>query len=171
MEHPLVVALFESPAAASRAAKALHAAGFSDEALSIVASNQEAEGDLARSLGASPGVDIEDSRPAARLAELGARLIAAVALVMPGIGPIVAAGPFAAEAGEAAGHLAGGLAAMLRGAGLDEGRATAWERQVEQGAVLIGVHVVSGDPDAVSALVRGEGARDVAMASWPPGVK
>ena len=61
--------------------------------------------------------------PAARLGELGGQVLAAIAVVMPGIGPIVAAGPLSAGLGEAAGHVAGGLASALKNAGVPAERA------------------------------------------------
>ena len=48
------------------------------------------------------GVELEQSRPAAIFGEIGGQMLAAIALVMPGIGPIVAAGPLAAELGKMA---------------------------------------------------------------------
>ena len=98
---------------------------------------------------ATPGVDLEDSRPAARLGEFGGLVLAAIALVMPGIGPIVTAGPLAAELGEAAGHLAGSLASVLKSAGLPQERADALQREVARGAVLLGVHITPPDVDRV----------------------
>ena len=76
--------------------------------MSIVARSHDEEGALARAADASPGSEIEDSRPASRLGELTAHFLAAIAVVMPGIGPIVADGPLAAGLGEAAGHVAHG---------------------------------------------------------------
>src|SRR3712207_4372458 len=120
MRHPLVLALFDDPAAAAAAARALRGLGLPRERVSIVARSHDEEGVLARASDASPGAEIEDSRRASWLVELGAHVIAAVALVMPGIGPIVADGPLAAGLGEAAGHLAGGISKTLTRAGLDE---------------------------------------------------
>ena len=60
-----------------------------------------------------PGFGLEDSVTAARIGEIGAHLVSAVALVLPGIGPIVADGPLAAGLAEAAGHVAGGIARTL----------------------------------------------------------
>jgi hypothetical protein len=95
--------------------------------MSVVSRNHDEAGALARELDATPGVDIEDSRPAARLGELGAHVLAAIALVLPGIGPIVSAGPLSAGLGEAAGHAAGGVASVLKGAGVPEAEAEALE--------------------------------------------
>ena len=73
--------------------------------MSVVAQTHADAQALAEGMDATAGVDLEDSRPAARLGELGGRALATVALVMPGIGPLVAAGPLAAELGELAGHM------------------------------------------------------------------
>jgi hypothetical protein len=118
MAHPLVVALYPSASAAAAAARALHAAGITRDAISVVARTHDEEGALAEQMDATPGADIEDSRPAARLGELGGQVLAAIALVLPGIGPIVTAGPLSAGLGEAAGHVAGSMASVLAGAGV-----------------------------------------------------
>ena len=166
MSHPLVLALFDDVAAAAVAARAVHDLGVGRDRLSVVASNHDVEGALARTFDASPGAEIEDSRPAARLGELGARVLAAVAIVLPGIGPLVAAGPLAAEFGEAAGHVAGGVASVLREAGIDEGRAVMWQERIALGAVLLGAHVDAGDPGDVKRALDGAGASDSVQASW-----
>ena len=90
--------------------------------ISIISRNHDEETALAADVGGTPGVEIEDSRTAARFGELSGYILAAMALVLPGIGPIVAAGPLAAGLGEAAGHAAGGVASALSGAGVS-GRA------------------------------------------------
>jgi hypothetical protein len=166
MSHPLVLGLFEGPAAAAAAARTLHANGLDNERLSIVAATHEAEGELAREIGGSPGAEIEDSRLAARLGELGAHLVAYVAVVLPGVGPIVAGGPLAAEFGEAAGHVAGGIAGVLREAGVDEGVATMWQARVDAGAVLLGAHVAAAEADGIEAVFRESGALDIVRAEW-----
>src|SRR5215207_3762970 len=140
MSHPLILALFPNPAAAARAARAVHALGVTREQISVVSRSHDEEGALAEQMDATPGADIEDSRPAARLGELSGQVLAAIALVMPGIGPIVAAGPLSAGLGEAAGHVAGGLASALKSAGVPADRAEHIQRDIEQGGVLLAVH-------------------------------
>src|SRR4029453_2063417 len=115
VSHPLVLGLFSTPAVGADAAGALHALGIPRESISVVAHTHADAQALADRMDATAGVDLEDSRrarqalsdrrdatagggledsrPAARLGELGGRVLATVALVMPGIGPIVAAGP------------------------------------------------------------------------------
>ena len=71
MSHPLVLALFPTAPAAAAGARALHGLGIAREQISVVSRNHDEAGALAEQMDASPGADIEDSRPAARLGELG----------------------------------------------------------------------------------------------------
>ena len=167
MSHPLALALFPDASTAAEAAGALHALGITREHISVVAHNHADARALADRIDATPGVDLEDSRPAARLGELGGHVLAAIAFVMPGIGPIVAAGPLAAELGEAAGHLAGSLASVLKSAGLPQERADALQREVARGAVLLGVHVAPPDVDRVRDSLAAAGATQLDMLTWP----
>ncbi len=167
MAHSLVLALYDG---ADRAASGAHAArelGIGPQQISIVARNHEEEGRLAERIGATPGADIEDSRFAARLGELSAHVLAAIALVLPGVGPIVASGPLAAGLGEAAGHVAGDLSTILEGAGVTSERAERYERAVRGGAILMGAHVRDNAavPAVCQALER-HGATEVTVAEW-----
>lgn len=167
MSHPLVLALYQSADGAALGARAARELGLPAQQLSVVARNHEEEGRIADEIGATPGADIEDSRLAARFGELSAHLLAAMALVLPGVGPIVASGPLAAGMGEAAGHVAGDLSAILSGAGVSTDRADRYERAVEGGAILLGAHV--GDatlvPRVCQALER-SGGTEVTVADW-----
>jgi hypothetical protein len=166
MPHPLVLAVFDTAASAAAAARALHEIGVPRDRISVVARNHEEEGVLAEQMEATPGADIEDSRPAARLGELGGQVLAAIAMVMPGIGPIVTAGPLSAGLGEAAGHVAGSVASVLSGAGLPHDRAAALQQAVESGSLLLGVHASTSDAEAIRTAMRSAGAQEVHTASW-----
>jgi hypothetical protein len=166
MGHPLVLALFDTRSSAAGAARALHAIGVDRAHLSVVAKTYDESDVLAHELDAAPGADIEDSRAAARLGELGGLLVAAIALVLPGIGPIVTAGPLSAEFGMAAGHAAGSLSTVLARAGVTRDDAAALQAAVEKGAVLLAVHARADDLDAVRAAVAQSGARRIAIAEW-----
>ena len=167
VSHPLVLGLFSTPAKAADAAGALHALGITRESLSVVAHTHADAQALADRMDATAGVDLEDSRPAARLGELGGRVLAVVALAMPGIGPIVAGGPLAAELGEMAGHVAGSLASMLTAAGLPHERAEALQRDVARGAVLLGVHTAAADVDRLRESLTAAGATEIEIVIWP----
>jgi hypothetical protein len=90
-----------------------------------------------------------------------------VALVVPGIGPIVANGPLAAGLGEAAGHLAGGLGKALERAGLPHRDAEMWEQRVKAGGVLIGAHVHDTSTERLAEALRSSGASLITVCQWP----
>jgi hypothetical protein len=165
MPHPLVLALFQDRPTATEAAKRLRRLGFEKEDLSVVAGTHDLQGQLAEEMEATPGVEIEDSRPAARMGEIGGHVLAAMAIVLPGIGPIVSAGPLSAEFGEAAGHMAGHIATVLQHAGLPQAQAASWQRRVARGALLLGAHVRAGNPEAARQALE-EDAVEVALAQW-----
>jgi len=63
------------------------------------------------------------------------------ALAIPGVGPLIAAGPvLAALSGAAAGAAVGGLTGALIGLGIPELEARAYEGKVRGGNILIAVH-------------------------------
>lgn len=169
MSHPLILALFRDRSSTAVAARAVRALGIDAGSLSILARSHEDEGEIAEAGGGTPGVEIEDSRPAARLGELSGFILAAIASVMPGIGPIVTAGPLAAELGEAAGHVAGSVSSMLTRAGLSPAHASEWQARIEAGEVLLGVHVRTSSEEAVCAVLQSHGAEKVARAQWHNG--
>src|SRR5580704_11190600 len=138
MSHPLVMALFPDRAAAESAARGVHGLGIPHEDLSIVASNHQVEGSIASDLDASLGSEIEDSRAAGRVGEIIGSVLGVIAVGVPGTGAIVAAGPLAAELGEAAGHAAGHLSSILVEAGLSDAEAADWQLSIRAGAVLLG---------------------------------
>lgn len=166
MSHPLVFALFDDRAAVAQGARDIRSLGIAREHLSVVARDHEEEAAVARDLGGTPGAEIEDSRRAGVLGEVGAEVIAAIGVVLPGVGSVVAAGPLAAAFGELAGHAGGGVAHVLARAGVDESRAARWEAEVRRGALLLGAHVRQGSAGEIAARLRASGARDVQMASW-----
>ena len=71
-------------------------------------------------------------------ATLAAIFAVGSAVVIPGLG-LVVAGPIAAAlAGAGAGGAAGGLIGALVGAGIPEDRANAYERGLKQGGIVLG---------------------------------
>lgn len=167
MSHPLVLALFPTVATAVDAARALHGIGIDRDRISVVARDHAESRALAEKMDATPGVELEDSRLAGRLGEVTGEVLAAIALGLPGIGPIVAAGPLAAEFGEAAGHAAGSLASVLKRTGLPGERADALQHDITAGAVLVGVHSAPPDVERVVGTLSSAGATNVDVVNWP----
>jgi len=150
-----VAGLFESPESASRAIQELRTLGVDPSRVSVIARDKERARDVADQTGA------EVATGAATGAGVGALLGAAAgwlvgigALAIPGIGPIVAAGPIAAAlgtagataaAGAGVGVVAGGLVGALTGWGFSEAEARAYQEGVERGDMLLAVEVPDGD--------------------------
>ena len=165
--NTLVLGLFQTSSLAADAAGALHAHGIRKEQLSVLAHTHADAQALAERMDATAGVDLEDSRPASRRGELAGRVLATVALVMPGIGPIVAAGPLSAELGEMAGHAAGSLTSVLASAGLPREHAEALQHEVARGAVLLGVHIDESEAAGVRDNLTAAGATRIESLNWP----
>ena len=159
VSHPLVLGLFSTPSMAADAAGKLHGLGIRRESLSVVAHTHADAQALADRMDATAGVDLEDSRPAARLGELGGRVVATVALAMPDRAHRCG-GAARGELGEAAGHVAGSLASVLTSAGLPHERAEALQREVARGAVLLGVHAAAPDVARVRESLSVTGAAE-----------
>jgi hypothetical protein len=85
------------------------------------------------------------------------------ALAIPGIGPLIAAGPLVAGlAGLGAGGAVGGLVGALVGMGIPEYEAKRYEGRVKDGGTLLSVHCdTSEQVDRAKHLLAGAGATDI----------
>ncbi len=85
------------------------------------------------------------------------------ALAIPGVGPLIAAGPImAALSGAAVGAAAGGIAGALIGMGIPEFEAKRYEDTVKGGKILISVHTENkDDTDRVKQIFKQAGAEDI----------
>ena len=88
------------------------------------------------------------------------------ALAIPGVGPLIAAGPImAALSGAAVGAAVGGLAGALIGLGIPEFEAKRYEGKIKEGNILISVHTESADEVKLAKQVFEQaGAQDIATA-------
>jgi len=168
MATKVVAGLFESPDTASRAINDLRSMGLDPSRVSVIARDKERAREVAHETGA------EVATGAATGAGFGALLGGAAgwlvgigALAIPGIGPIVAAGPIAAAlgtagataaAGAGVGALTGGLVGALTGWGFDEAEAKAYQDGVERGDMLLAAEVLDGDDaDRVEDVFKRDG--------------
>src|SRR6188768_4240370 len=85
------------------------------------------------------------------------------ALAIPGVGPLIAAGPImAALSGAAAGAVVGGLSGALIGLGIPEIEAKQYEGKLKEGNLLVSVHVDNtAERDRAKALLKEFGAYDI----------
>lgn len=151
-----VVGVFDQKEQAEQAVRQLKDQGYSEQEISIVA-----KGDHEQQQGGRQTGGMEMSEGLTWGGTLGgiAGLMAGVgALAIPGLGPLVAAGPLAATlSGAATGGLAGGLLDM----GIPEDRGNAYENEVRQGRILCAVDVEDGQEEQVEDILRDQGAREV----------
>jgi hypothetical protein len=89
------------------------------------------------------------------------------ALAIPGVGPLIAAGPvLAALSGAAAGAAVGGLTGALVGLGIPEVEAKAYEGKVRGGNILIAVHTRTREEEkAAEKVLKEAGAHHVGATS------
>ena len=98
-------------------------------------------------------------------------LVGIGALAIPGLGPVIAAGPIAAAlAGAGAGAVVGGITGSLVGAGVPEYEAKRYEGRVRSGNMLISVHCENSQWESkAKKILERTGAQDVASSSEPKG--
>lgn len=86
------------------------------------------------------------------------------ALAIPGVGPLIAAGPIVATiAGVGAGGTVGGIVGALVGMGIPEYEAKRFEGAVKEGGVLVSVHCDYSDEITTAKRVFNQsGAHDIA---------
>jgi hypothetical protein len=137
----VVVGLYDRIEDARDAVEALVNSGFRREDISLVAS--DASGDYQRYTTTDQGEDVADSAATgagigAVIGGLGGLLVGLGALAIPGIGPVLAAGPLvSALAGAGIGAAAGGLLGALVDLGIPEDQARVYSEGVQRGGTLV----------------------------------
>ncbi len=88
------------------------------------------------------------------------------ALAIPGLGPLIAAGPImAALSGAAVGGAVGGVTGALIGLGIPEFEAKRYEGKLKSGHALVSVHSENADEtERAKEIFRAAGAEDISSA-------
>src|ERR1700735_5745313 len=159
-----VFGIYTTVAAADLATDSLVKAGFSAADVSAL---------LPENLGSKPIATEKNSKSpegAATGAGSGAvlggtlGLLAGIgALAIPGVGPLIAAGPImAALAGVGVGGAVGGFTGALIGMGIPELEAKRYEGRLKKGGILLSVHCDTSDEiKRAKQLIEGTGGEDV----------
>lgn len=157
MQRKTIVAVFDNHQDAKSATEALHREGFTNE-VSLVAS------DANREYYREDAVDGQAEHTASRAGTWAingglwggvAGLVAGlVGMSLPGVGPVVVAGPLGAMLGGAiAGALVGGLLGSLTSLGIPEDEAHVYAESLRRGGTLVSVTIPEDQVDrATSAL-------------------
>lgn len=159
--------IFMSRASAEAAVDQLKAAGFSTQDVSVLLSDKDGSHEFATEKntkapeGAATGVGVGGTVGGA----LG--LLAGIgALAIPGVGPLIAAGPImGALAGLGVGGAVGGLVGALVGMGIPEYEAKRYEGRVKDGGILLSVHCDSSEEvSRAKDVLKAAGAEDISSA-------
>lgn len=154
-----VIGTFDSRDSAERAINALRGKGFEKD-ISVVARDDKAGGDVnkynTRFTGGDPVTD--GASTGGVLGGLVGLAAGAGALAIPGLGPLLAAGPIAGLlSGAATGGIAGGLADF----GIPSERGRFFEDRVKEGRVLVSVRCDDARAGEASEMLKANGGQDV----------
>jgi hypothetical protein len=163
-----VFGIYSSENEAERAVDALVSLGFPSADISVLMSDTRGTKDFAlhKETKAPEGTAAGATTGGIIGGALGA-LAGAGALAIPGIGPLIAAGPIMAGlAGLGVGGAVGGLVGALIGMGIPEYAARLYEGRVKDGGVLISVHCdTSDEATRAKKALEASGAQDVSSSS------
>jgi len=163
---PNVIGVFENSSQAHAAVERMINAGIDRDQISVV--TRDSDHDKIRNdsaeltSGAGKGAGI-----GAALGGVGGLIAGIAGLAIPGIGPILAAGPIAAALGGALGGAglgaaAGGIIGALTDMGVPEDEARHYEDQVRQGKSLVTVRADDdNEADRASDIMDVQGAVDI----------
>lgn len=154
-----VIGVFDSRDQAEKAVNEMRESGFDTNEISIVAKdtrgaetneNQDADMDLG-------GIG-DGTTAGGAIGGLAGLALGAGALAIPGLGPVIAAGPIA---GLLSGAATGGIAGGLIDWGLPEERGQHYEEEVKKGSILAAVRTEEQNINDAANTMRSWGARDV----------
>jgi hypothetical protein len=166
-KNTAVFGIYKSRAQAESAVDRIFAAGFSQNDISVLLPDTQSSKEFAheKNTKAPEGTTTGVTTGGVVGGTLG--LLAGIgALAIPGVGPLIAAGPIVASlAGLGVGGAVGGLIGALVGMGIPEYEAKRYEGQVKDGGVLLSVHCdTTEDISRAKDLLKQTGAEDISSA-------
>jgi hypothetical protein len=163
-KNTAVYGIYASAGTAEAAVDHLIARGFSNAAISVLLPDDDSTRAFAheKSTKAPEGTATGATTGGVVGGTLG--LLAGIgALAIPGVGPLIAAGPIMATlAGVGVGGAVGGFVGALVGMGLPEYEAKRYEGAVKGGGTLLSVHCDTSEQiDVAKRALRETGAKDI----------
>ena len=160
-----IVGMFESRDAAEDAILHLQKSGYTNDQIGVAMRDHRESAEIAEGTGAGDLSAEGATAGAISGAGVGALIglaLAGSAIALPGLGPVLIAGPLAAGlTGAGVGAASGGLVGGLVGAGIPEEEAKEYHERIERGHILISVRCDdSAAPEARRILVS-EGGENV----------
>jgi len=153
-----VISTFNSRESAERAISDLRSKGF-DKEISLVAKDEKSGGKSRENTSTMKGDSVLDGMSTGgMLGGLAGLAMGAGALAIPGIGPIVAAGPIA---GLFSGAATGGIAGSLIDWGIPAERSRYYESRIKQGNIMVSVRTDENKAKDAADILRRYGSQDV----------
>src|SRR6185437_6714972 len=163
-KNKAVFKIYPSVTRAEQAVDTLERAGFASADISVLLPDSESSKEFAheKNTKAPEGTAAGVTAGGAVGGTLG--LLAGIgALAIPGVGPLIAAGPImGALAGLGVGGAVGGLIGALVGMGIPEYEAKSYEGRIKEGGVLLSVHCDTSDElTRAKDVLKETGAEDI----------
>jgi hypothetical protein len=163
-KNTAVFGIYATPGTAEAAVDHLLAKGFSNAAISVLLPDDDTTRAFAHEKNTKAPEGATTGVTAGGVVGGTLGLLAGIgALAIPGVGPLIAAGPIMATlAGLGVGGAVGGLLGALVGMGIPEYEAKRYEGAVKGGGILLSVHCDTSEQiDAAKAALKETGARDI----------
>jgi hypothetical protein len=157
--------IFANRSNAEAAVDQLTLAGFSNQEISALLSDKDDSRQFAtENLTAAPEGATAGAGVGGILGGALGLLAGIGALAIPGIGPLIVAGPLMASlAGVGVGGAVGGLVGALIGMGIPEFEAKCYDNRIKDGGVLLAVHCASAEQvGKAREVLEAGGAEDIA---------
>ncbi|HEV2802924.1 MAG TPA: YsnF/AvaK domain-containing protein [Pyrinomonadaceae bacterium] len=175
-----VIGLFDNRAEAESVVQALLGEGFRRDDISVMSKNLEGQenkrGETVAYVEEDGEEQIKDmakgAGTGAAIGGLAALLLSLTSVAIPGIGPVLAAGPLAALiAGAGIGATAGGLISGLTRLGVPEEHANYYAEGVRRGGTLVSVESADERADSAVRIMKQHGAVEIdkRAAEWREG--
>jgi hypothetical protein len=160
---------YRTRAEGEAARNALLAAGYRPNEISLLAG--DVRGHETPAVGPVTSTGLSEAPRDAWIGGVAGLAAGAIAMVLPGIGPLIAMGPLAgAVGGMGVGAATGGVIGLLRDHGISQEEAEFFAEGVKRGGSLVTVHDVSGDRAAEARkILDSQGAIDVETLDPDPG--
>jgi Alternative complex III, ActD subunit len=166
-KNTAVFGIYPTVAAAEAAVDALRSAGFRTEDISALLPDNQGTKDFAHEKGTkAPEGAVTGAGTGLVLGGALGWLAGIGSLAIPGVGPLIAAGPILATlTGVGVGGVIGGIAGGLVGMGIPEYEAKRYEGRVRSGKILLSVHCDDSQwVKRAKELLERTGAEDISSA-------
>jgi hypothetical protein len=163
-KNTAVFGIYRDEVAAGDAVDALQAAGFRNTDISVLFPENEGTKDFAHEKHTKAPEGTATGATTGAVIGGGLGWLAGIgALAIPGVGPLIAAGPIvAALTGVGVGGAIGGITGALVGMGIPEYEAKRYEGRVKEGGILLSVHSDNSDwTRKAKDILERTGAEDV----------